>query len=177
MPKNLLLADDSKTIQQAVTMTFAREDVALTTVEDGQSALQRAKEMKPDLILADVSMPGLGGYELCEKLRADASLKGIPVLLLGGGNPVDPSKAMAVGANGHMPKPFDSGKLIEQVKQILANPRAMAAAPAGAAIRRQSQLRLRRPGPVRLLPPRLGPRLPLLPGPPLPRSPAAPAAR
>ena len=131
MPKNLLLADDSKTIQQAVSMTFAREDVALTAVDDGPSALQKAKEIKPDLILADVSMPGLGGYELCEKIRGDAALKNIPVLLLGGGNPVDPAKAIAVGANGHMPKPFDSGKLLEQVKQILANPRA-AVAPAAA---------------------------------------------
>src|SRR5439155_8163402 len=93
-----------------------------------------AKRSRPDLILADVSMPKLGGYELCQKVRADASIKDVPVLLLGGGAPIDPSKAMAVGANGHMPKPFDSGKLIEQVKQILANPRVAArpAAPAGA---------------------------------------------
>lgn len=124
MPKNLLLADDSKTIQQAIQMTFAREDVALTVVEDGEAALQRAKALKPDLILADVSMPKLGGYDLCQRVRADAGLKHIPVLLLGGGGPVDPAKAIAVGANGHMPKPFDSGKLIEQVKQILANPGA-----------------------------------------------------
>ena len=129
MPKNLLLADDSKTIQQAISMTFAREDVAVTMVGDGNSALQKAKQIQPDIILADVSMPGLGGYELCERVRADAALKNIPVLLLGGGNPVDPSKAIAVGANGHMPKPFDSGKLIEQVKQILANPRAAASKP------------------------------------------------
>ena len=132
MPKNLLLADDSKTIQQAVSMTFAREDVKLTTVEDGEAALQAARASRPDLILADVSMPRLGGYELCQKIRADAGLKDVPVLLLGGGNPIDPAKAMAVGANGHMPKPFDSGKLIEQVKQILANPRAAAPRPAAA---------------------------------------------
>src|SRR5258708_37551976 len=124
MPKNLLLADDSKTIQQAISMTFAREDVTLATATDGEAALQQARANKPDIILADVSMPRLGGYELCEKIRADAALKNIPVLLLGGGNPVDPARAMAVGANGHMPKPFDSGKLIQQVKQILANPRA-----------------------------------------------------
>src|SRR5438552_15394058 len=134
MPKNLLLADDSRTIQQAVSMTFAREDVKVIAVGDGEQAFQTAKALKPDLILADVSMPKLGGYELCQRVRADASIKDIPVLLLGGGSPIDPSKAMAVGANGHMPKPFDSGKLIEQVKQILANPRvsrppAAAAAP------------------------------------------------
>src|SRR4051812_14201344 len=138
MPKNLLLADDSKTIQTAVTMTFAREDVHLVTAEDGEAALQKAREQRPDLILADVGMPKLGGYELCQRVRADAALKDVPVLLLGGATPIDPAKAMAVGANGHMPKPFDSGKLIDQVKQILANPRAAmvpAPAPAPAAAR------------------------------------------
>src|SRR5712671_4933994 len=124
MPKNLLLADDSKTIQQAVSMTFAGEDVQLTTVEDGEQAFATAKRSKPDLILADVSMPRLGGYELCQRVRADASIKDVPVLLLGGGAPIDPAKAIAGGANGHMPKPFDSAKLIEHVKTILANPKA-----------------------------------------------------
>src|SRR5438128_2059400 len=109
-------------------MTFKAEDVTLTVVSDGNEALSHAREAKPDLILADVSMPGLGGYELCEKVRADASMRHIPVLLLGGGTPIDPSKAIAVGANGHMPKPFDSQKLIDQVKQILANPKTVPAA-------------------------------------------------
>src|SRR2546427_13161593 len=124
MPKTLLLADDSRTIQQAVSMTFAGEDVKLITASDGEAALQAAKQSKPDLILADVVMPKLGGYELCQRVRADAALKDIPVLLLGGPVPIDPAKAMTVGANGHMPKPFDSAKLIEQVKTILANPKA-----------------------------------------------------
>src|SRR2546428_5970794 len=69
-------------------------------------------------------MPKMGGYELCQRIRADAALKDVPVLLLGGPTPIDPAKAMAVGANGHMPKPFDSAKLIEHVKTILANPKA-----------------------------------------------------
>src|SRR5262245_15121103 len=116
VPKSLLLADDSVTIQKAVEMTFKAEDVTLTVVSDGNEALSRARAAKPDLILADVGMPGLGGYELCEKVRADAGIRHIPVLLLGGGTPIDPAKAIAVGANGHMPKPFDSQKLVDQVK-------------------------------------------------------------
>jgi len=132
MPKNLLLADDSKTIQQAVGMTFAGEDLSVVVVDDGEAALQAAKQSKPDLILADISMPRLGGYELCQRVRADAALKDVPVLLLGGPTPIDPAKAMAVGANGHMPKPFDSAKLIEHVKTILANPKAKPAIAAAA---------------------------------------------
>jgi CheY-like chemotaxis protein len=130
VPKSLLLADDSVTIQKAVEMTFKAEDVTLTFVADGNEALSQARAATPDLILADVSMPGLGGYELCEKVRADAAMRHVPVLLLGGGTPVDPAKAIAVGANGHMPKPFDSQKLIDQVRQILANPKAVPAAAA-----------------------------------------------
>jgi CheY-like chemotaxis protein len=132
MPKTLLLADDSKTIQQAVSMTFAREDLQVSTVDNGEAALQAAKQSKPDVILADVSMPRMGGYELCQRIRADAALKDVPVLLLGGPTPIDPAKAMAVGANGHMPKPFDSTKLIEHVKTILANPKAKPAMTAAA---------------------------------------------
>jgi CheY-like chemotaxis protein len=98
--------------------------VKLITASDGEAALQAAKQSKPDLIIADVLMPKLGGYELCQRVRADAALKDVPVLLLGGPAPIDPAKAMAVGANGHMPKPFDSSKLIEHVKTILANPKA-----------------------------------------------------
>jgi len=124
MPKTLLIADDSQTIQQAISMIFAGEDVKLVAARDGEAALQTAKQAKPDLILADVGMPKLSGYELCQKVRTDAALKDVPVLLLGGGTPIDPAKAMAVGANGHMPKPFDSAKLIEHVKTILANPKA-----------------------------------------------------
>src|SRR5437660_12826010 len=112
MPKTLLLADDSKTIQQAVSMTFAGEDVKLITASDGEAALQAAKQSRPDLILADVLMPRLGGYELCQRVRADAALKDAPVLHLGGRAPLDPSKAMALGTTGHIPTPLNSGKLI-----------------------------------------------------------------
>src|SRR4051812_24099990 len=143
MPKSLLLADDSTTIRTAVGMVFKKEDFALTTVANGTEAFERARDLKPDLILADVDMPGLTGYELCEKVRSDAALKQTPILLLGGGTPVDPSRAIAVGANGQMAKPFDSQKLIDQVKQILANPKPMvagaqAAAPAQAPAARPS---------------------------------------
>src|SRR2546421_10691912 len=96
MSKTLLLADDSKTIQQAVSMTFAGEDVKLITASDGEAALQAAKQSRPDLILADVLMPRLGGYELCQRLRADPALKDVPQLLLGVPPPHEPSTARAV---------------------------------------------------------------------------------
>src|SRR3954463_12070319 len=136
MPKSLLLADDSTTIRTAVGMVFKKEDFSLTTVANGTEALERAGDLKPDLILADIDMPGLSGYERCEKVRAGATLKQTPVLLLGGGSPGDPSRAIAVGANGQMAKPFESQKLVDRVKEILANPKPMTAGPQSAPAQR-----------------------------------------
>ena len=120
MPRSILLADDSVTIQKAVGMTFAGEEITLTVCGDGEAALAKARESRPDLILADITMPKLGGYDLCERIRGDAALRDVPVLLLG--QPVDPAKWQAVGANGHLSKPFDSTKLIDHAKQLFANP-------------------------------------------------------
>jgi CheY-like chemotaxis protein len=129
MPRSILLADDSVTIQKAVGMTFAGEEIALSVAADGESALSRAREARPDLVLADISMPGLSGYELCQRIRSDGALRSVPVLLIG--QPVDPAKWQAVGANGHLTKPFDSTKLLDHVRQLLANP-SLQIAPAGA---------------------------------------------
>ena len=65
MPKTVLLADDSVTIQKVVGITFANEDIDLVTVDNGDEALARSREIRPDLIMADIGMPGLTGYELC----------------------------------------------------------------------------------------------------------------
>ena len=74
MPKTLLLADDSVTIQKVVGISFANEDVVLLTVDNGDDAVARAREARPDLVLADVVMPGKNGYEVCEAIKADPSL-------------------------------------------------------------------------------------------------------
>ncbi len=74
MRKTLLLADDSVTIRKVVAITFASEDVNLFTVDNGEAALARARELCPDLIIADVMMPGLGGYDLCAAIRAEPAI-------------------------------------------------------------------------------------------------------
>ena len=84
MPKTLLLADDSVTIQKVVGISFANEDVRLVMVDNGDAAIARARQERPDLILADVVMPGKSGYEVCEAIKADPALRHIPVLLLTG---------------------------------------------------------------------------------------------
>ena len=133
MPKTLLLADDSVTIQKVVGITFANEDVELVTVDNGDDALTRARQLKPDLVLADIGMPGLNGYELCAAIRRDPNLAHVPVLLLTGTfETYDEPKAREVGASGHIAKPFEAQALVDRVFQLLAQAKP-APAPAPAA--------------------------------------------
>ena len=79
MSKKLLLADDSITIQKVIQITFAHEDYDLTITDNGDAALAKAQELKPDLVMADVYMPGKNGYELTAAIRQDPHLKNTPV--------------------------------------------------------------------------------------------------
>ncbi len=133
MAKTILLADDSVTIQKVVGITFANEDVELVTVDNGDDALIRAREIKPDVILADVSMPGLDGYALCAAIRAEPEIAGIPLLLLTGAfKTFDEGRAQSVGVNAYIAKPFEAQALVDQVQQLLDQPSAPAAAPPAA---------------------------------------------
>ncbi len=120
MPKTLLLADDSITIQKVVAITFANEDYKVVSVDNGEDAVQRARELRPDVILADVVMPRRNGYEVCEAVKGDAELQAIPVLLLAGTfEAFDEARARAAGADGHISKPFESQALINKVKELV----------------------------------------------------------
>src|SRR5512135_1974167 len=100
MPKNLLLADDSITIQKVVGITFAGEDFRITAVDNGEDAIARTRELRPDIVLADVVMPRKNGYEVCEAIKGDAELGKIPVLLLAGTfEAFDESRARAARAD------------------------------------------------------------------------------
>src|SRR5512138_1446434 len=136
MPKTLLLADDSITIQKVVAITFASEDIRVVSVDNGEDALAKAREIKPDVILADVVMPRKNGYEVCEAVKSDAALKGTPVLLLAGTfEAFDEARARQAKADGHIAKPFESGALINRVKELVggAPAPAVAARPAAPA--------------------------------------------
>ncbi len=123
MSKKLLLADDSITIQKVIGITFANEEYALSVVDNGDAALDKARAQRPDLILADVFMPGKNGYELCAAVKSDPALGQIPVLLLAGTfEPFDEGKARQAGADGWIAKPFESQALIDRVEDLLARP-------------------------------------------------------
>jgi len=131
MAKKLLLADDSVTIQKVVGISFANEDIEILTVDNGDEALASAREFRPDVILADVVMPGKNGYEVCEALKADPALAHVPVLLLTGTfEAFDEERAEQAQANGHITKPFEAQALVDRVNELLARAPQPAAAPA-----------------------------------------------
>ena len=129
MSKTLLLADDSVVIQKLVGLSFANEDVEIVSTDNGDDAVIKARELRPDVVLADVVMPGKSGYEVCEAIKQDAALSHIPVLLLTGTfEAFDESRASAVGADGHITKPFEAQALVERVKNVIKNARPPVAA-------------------------------------------------
>jgi CheY-like chemotaxis protein len=131
MGTNLLLADDSITIQKVVNLTFADEGMNVTTVGNGDLALAKIHEMTPDIVMLDVHMPGLNGYEICEKLKLSEKYRNIPVILLVGSfEPFDENEARRVGADDFLTKPFQSiRQLINKVGSLLHDRPAGANAP------------------------------------------------
>lgn len=117
----LLLADDSITIQKVVNLTFADEGIEVISVGDGNSAMEKFSEFTPDLVMADINMPGLSGYEICERIRQNEATRRIPVILLVGSfEPFDEAEAQRVGANDYLKKPFQSiRQLVTKVSDLL----------------------------------------------------------
>ena len=119
MPRTVLLADDSVTIRKIVEITFGDTDMRVVCVASGREALERFDELRPDVVIADVVMPGPSGYEVCERVKASA--RPVPVLLLAGTfEPFDAERARSCGADGHLVKPFESRALLARVEDLLA---------------------------------------------------------
>src|SRR5260370_20812849 len=121
MPKRVLVADDSVTIQKAFAMTFGAEDVTLVAARSADEGLSLARQNRPDLIIADASMSGRSGYDLCAAVKSAGGLRATPVYILASSQqPFDESKGRQVGADGHFIKPFATGAMIDNFRAALA---------------------------------------------------------
>lgn len=130
MSKTILLADDSVTIQKVIELTFMDQDCEVVAVSTGDDAVKQLDEMTPDLVIADVHMPGANGYEVARQSKE--LHPGVPVLLLVGTfEPFDEAEMAASGADSHLKKPFDSQELLQLVERLMES--AEAAAPATSA--------------------------------------------
>ncbi len=120
MSKKVLVADDEPNIVISLEFLMLREGHAVSVARDGPSALEAIRAGKPDLVLLDVMMPGLSGFEVCQAVRADESLAGVKILMLSAkGRDTDIAKGQAMGADAYMTKPFSTRELAEKVRELL----------------------------------------------------------
>jgi len=122
MTLRVFVADDSVTIQKIVKLTFSAEDAVVEAVSDGDSAIESLRHFKPDIVLADIFMPGCTGYEVCARIKEDPELKQVPVVLLVGTfEPFDEREASRVKSDAYLTKPFDTSELIQTVHRLAGN--------------------------------------------------------
>src|ERR1700719_4012337 len=117
----ILVADDNSNIQKMVVLALKDQGIEVVAVGNGEAAVRKISDIRPDLVLADVFMPVRNGYEVCQYVKQDASLAHIPVILLVGAfDPLDEQEAQRVGADGVLKKPFvPPDPLISMVKSAL----------------------------------------------------------
>jgi CheY-like chemotaxis protein len=120
MPKKLLLAEDSLTIRKVFGLALSRSDIAITAVDNGEEAIRLAAEILPDLVVADITLPGKDGFAVSAELRGMEKTEKIPVLILSGTLvPLDEARLKASGARGVLFKPFESRELVESIERLL----------------------------------------------------------
>ena len=120
MARKLLLADDSITIQKVVELVLAEEDFEIKSVSNGEDALNLLESFNPDIVLADIEMPKLNGYQLCDKIKKNPATAHIPVILLAGAfEPIDEELAIQISADDSVIKPFESQELISKINSVL----------------------------------------------------------
>ncbi len=132
MGGTLLLADDSITIQKVVELTFAETDHEVVAVGSGRDLFKRLPEVKPDVVLCDVVMPDVNGYEVCQTLKSDPATLHIPVVLLTGTfEPFDRDRALAAGCDAIVTKPFEARELIDVVEDLIKRAQSVPPVEAG----------------------------------------------
>lgn len=120
MSSTLLLADANTAVQRIVAMTFAGEDVTVVSVGDGEQAIARIAAEPPDIVLADVTLPGRDGYEVAAFVKGRPDLAHIPALLLAGAlDPVDADRAADARCDGVIAKPFEPQQVVARVRELL----------------------------------------------------------
>ena len=116
----ILVVDDEVYIVHILDFSLGMEGYEVVTALDGEDALAKATEHRPDLIVLDIMMPKMDGYEACKRLKADPATRTIPVILLSAkGRNVDQKTGFEVGADDYITKPFSPRKLVERINQIL----------------------------------------------------------
>lgn len=131
-PPRVLIVEDEDNIALALSTVLGREGWDLTRIEDGAAALEEIRANRPDLVILDVMLPSVSGYEICQQIRLDPALDGTAVLIMTArGTTMERRKGLALGADGFVSKPFDLRELMEAARRLVGGRPARDAAGAG----------------------------------------------
>jgi DNA-binding response OmpR family regulator len=120
MTSKILIVDDEPNIVISLEFLMRREGFQVAVARDGEEAMSSIREDQPDLVLLDVMMPKLNGFEVCEQIRADPALAGVRIVMLSAkGRDAEIEKGLSLGANGYVTKPFSTLDLVLQVRSLL----------------------------------------------------------
>ncbi len=118
--KRILVVDDEIYIVHILEFSLTMEGYTVLTASDGEEALKMIEQERPDLVVLDIMMPKLDGYEVCRRLRQDDQFGNLPVILLSAkGRPVDREAGLQAGADDYIAKPFSPRKLLEKIRTLL----------------------------------------------------------
>jgi twitching motility two-component system response regulator PilG len=121
----VLVVDDSPTVRKIVQLTLQRERIRVVTAGDGLSALAAVADEQPDLILLDIMLPRMDGYNICQVIRKNMAYRDLPIIMLSGKDGLfDKMRGKLAGSTDYMTKPCDSGELAQTVKRYLDSPAA-----------------------------------------------------
>lgn len=121
MPRRILVVDDEPRVLAIVKKRLELAGYEVSTAVEGFEALKKARGEQPELIVLDLILPGLNGYQICRMLKGDKHYAGIPILMLTArSQEVDVNEGMRVGADAYMTKPYDAGMFLTQISNLLA---------------------------------------------------------
>ena len=120
MTRRILIAEDEESIVASLDFLMRRAGYATCIARDGPAALLRVADFAPDLVLLDIMLPGLSGFDICARIRENPALAATRVLMLTArGSNADEARGMAAGADGYVTKPFATQELVARVRELL----------------------------------------------------------
>jgi len=122
MPKEILIVDDEPSIVVPIQFLMEQQGYSVLVAENGEDALDLIYKYKPDLILLDIMLPRIDGYEVCEIVRLNPEYRGIKIIFLTAkGREVEIAKGLSLGADAYITKPFSNTELVAKVQELLDN--------------------------------------------------------
>ena len=122
MAKEILIVDDEPSVVVSIQFLMEQQGYRVMIAERGDDALDLIYQYKPDLVLLDIMLPGIDGYEVCEIVRLNPEYRNVKIIFLTAlGREVEIAKGLAIGADAYITKPYSNAELVAKVKEVLEN--------------------------------------------------------